>query len=259
MTTWESIDKIDKIDTEDITVTSDEAFKRVTSDEGFIDEWKEWYLKQNTAWLIQEIPNIAFLDIADTMLEPTEEVREIDGVDVVVPIWSKTLYNKSNWVLRVGKAAKSIEAQPQDTVSLWLSEDKTYIISPGYTDNYVDFDAHGSSQNYTVCKPSMWEWALSNIETCKILQDWVYTISYWWTLETNSATWFKVIVWKLNWWVIAEDYFKGSLWEIMSWWKHTSNIWLSRGDYIYMKIQADDAIKMYEDTYIDIKFQQYYL
>jgi len=243
MTTWESIDKIEKIDTEDITVTSDEAFKRVTSDEGFIDEWKEWYLKQNTAWLIQEIPNISFLDISDTMLES-----------------QKTLYDRENWILRVGKAWRSIETQPQDTMTVWQDEDKTYIVSPWYTDNYIDFDWVDSSQNYTTVRPD--NTVLPNVYTFDILQDWIYTISYWWTLETNSATWFKIIVWKLwtNPWIIIQDYYQGSsLPEIMSWWKQKTNIELKKWDSVYMKVQANDAIKIYKETYLSIKFQQYKL
>ena len=241
MTTWESIDNIEKVDMENVTVTSDVAYKRVTSDEGFIDEWKEWYLKQNTAWLIQEIPNISFLDISDTMLES-----------------KKTLYDRENWILRVGKAGRSIEAQPQDTLKVWTEEDKTYIISPWYTDNYVEFDMASSPLHFTTCDTD--DQTLANIILFKILEGWMFTISYWWTLEPNSATWFKVIVGVIwdNPRIIQQDYYKGSaLLEIMSWWKYTPNIELKEWDVIYMKIQADDAIKMYKDTYMNIQFQQY--
>lgn len=240
MTTWESIDNVDM---ENVTVTSDAAYERVTSDEGFIDEWEKWYLRQNTAWLIQEIPNISFLDIADTMLES-----------------QKTLYNRENWVLRVGKAGKSIEVQPQDTMTVWQNSDKTYIVSPWYTDNYIEFDWVDSSQHYTTVKPS--RTTLPNIYTFDILQSWIYKISYWWTLEPNSATWFRVVVWKI--WdtpkTLLIDYYKGSsLPEIMSWWKQKPNISLDKWDSVFMKIEADDAIKMYKDTYLSIQFQQYIL
>lgn len=235
MTTWESIDN------ENLTVTSDAAFERVTSDESFTDE-KNWgYLQQNTSWLVQEIPNIAFLDIADTMLES-----------------QKTLYNRENWVLRVGKAGRSIEAQPQDTLLLKLDSDATYIISPWYTDNYVDFDSNISSLNYTTVKPD--KTRLANIYTFDVLETWYYNLSYGWTLEPNSATWFRVTVAAFDAWIIARDYYKdSSLPEILSWWKQIPNIYLEKWDSVYMKIEANDAIKMYAWTFMSIQFQQYIL
>jgi len=238
MTTWESTDKIDN---ENLTVTSDAAFERVTSDEHFEDERNWGYLQQNTSWLVQEIPNIAFLDIADTMLES-----------------NKTLYNRENWVIRVGKAGRSIEAQPQDTLLLKLDSDATYIISPWYTDNYVDFDSNISSLNYTTVKPD--KTRLANIYTFDILETWYYNLSYWWTLEPNSATWFRVTVASFDAWIIARDYYKdSSLPEILSWWKQIPNIYLEKWDSVYMKIEANDAIKMYAWTYMSIQFQQYIL
>lgn len=240
MTTWESIDNVNM---ENVTVTSDEAFERVTSDESFTDEKESWYLQQNTSWLVQEVPNIAFIDIADTMLES-----------------KKTLYDRENWILRVGKAGRSIEAQPQDTISFSLDEDKTYIVSPWVTDNYIEFDSSMSSWNYTTCKPDKIH--LANIYTFDILEEWYFTISYGWTLEPNSATWVKIIIWKI--WDTNEtlmvDYYKdSSLPEIMSWWKYKQNIKLEVWDSVYMKVQANDAIKIHKDTYINIQFQQYIL
>ena len=79
MTTWESTDNVEVMD--NVTITSDAAYERVTSDEHFEEEKNWWYLQQNTSWLVQEIPNIAFIDIADTMLES-----------------KKTLYDRENWV-----------------------------------------------------------------------------------------------------------------------------------------------------------------
>jgi hypothetical protein len=35
----------------------------------------------------------------------------------------KTLYDRENWVLRVGKAGRSIEAQPQDIVTFNIDAD----------------------------------------------------------------------------------------------------------------------------------------
>lgn len=238
MTTWESIDNVDM---ENVTVTSDAAFERVTSDEHFEDERGEGFLKQNTSWLVQEVPNIWFLDIADTMLES-----------------QKTLYDRENWVLRVGKAGRSIEAQPQDTLLLKLDSDATYIISPWYTDNYVDFDSNISSLNYTTVKPD--KTRLANIYTFDILETWYYNLSYGWTLEPNSATWFRVTVAAFDAWTIARDYYKdSSLPEILSWWKQIPNIYLEKWDSVYMKIEANDAIKMYAWTFMSIQFQQYIL
>jgi len=92
MTTWENIDNVDM---ENVTVTSDVAFERVTNDEHFEEERDAWYLRQNTSGLVQEIPNISFLDIADTFLET-----------------KKTLADKAGYVLVVWQNGKSIEAVP---------------------------------------------------------------------------------------------------------------------------------------------------
>ena len=97
MTTWESIDNENM---ENVTVTSDAAFERVTSDEHFEDEKGEGFLKQNTSWLVQEVPNISFLDIADTFLET-----------------KKTLSDKAGYVLVVWQNGKSIEAVPYSDLS----------------------------------------------------------------------------------------------------------------------------------------------
>lgn len=236
------LENIDSIETwENVTVTNDAAFERVTSDikmEGW-EDW--WYLRQNTAWLVQEIPNISFLDIADTLLES-----------------NKTLFWKENWILRVWVNAKSIETQPQDTLLLRLDDDAIYINSPWYTDTYIEFDSNISSLNYTTCKPD--KTRLANIYTFDILETWYYTISYWWTLEPNSATWFDLTVQSFDTGTIARDKYKdASLPEILSWWKSISNIYLEKWDSVFMYIQANDAIKMYKWTYMSIQFQQYTL
>ena len=90
------LENTDSIETwENVTVTNDAAFERVTSDIK-MEEWKDWwYLQQNTAWLVQEIPNISFLDIWDTFLET-----------------KKTLASKAGYVLVVWTNGKSIEAVP---------------------------------------------------------------------------------------------------------------------------------------------------
>lgn len=89
------LENIDNIKAENVTVTSDAAFERVTSDMKMEDSKDNWYLQQNTAWLVQEIPNISILDIADTFLKS-----------------KKTLADKAGYVLIVWADGKSIEAVP---------------------------------------------------------------------------------------------------------------------------------------------------
>lgn len=94
MTTWESIDnEIERVD--NLTVTSDAAYERVTNDLKMEDTRDDGSLKQNTAWLVDEIPNISFIDIADVFLES-----------------KKTLADKAGYVLIVWTDGKSIEAVP---------------------------------------------------------------------------------------------------------------------------------------------------
>lgn len=81
--------------TDNLLITEDWAYERVTNNIKMEDENDDGYLKQNTAWLVQEIPNISFLDIADTFLET-----------------KKTLANKAGYVLVVWTNGKSIEAVP---------------------------------------------------------------------------------------------------------------------------------------------------
>lgn len=235
MTTWESTDKIEKID--NVTVTSDAAFERVTSDEHFEDE-RDWsFLKQNTSWLVQEIPNISFLDIADTMLES-----------------KKTLYERENWILRVGKAGRSIEVQPQDTVSLIMNAD--YDISQTW-EHLVEFDDKISTLNFTVCAPqSTW-----NVYHAEILQTGYYTISYGWNVKTNSATKLKMFVSNSNSAnPIAEDRYENTyLPSILSWWKYVPNVYLEQWDVIDLRIDCDSAVTIYKSTYLSIQFQQYNL
>lgn len=232
MTTWESIDNVDM---ENVTVTSDAAFERVTSDEHFDDERNWGYLQQNTSWLVQEIPNIAFLDIADTMLES-----------------KKTLYDRENWIIRVGKAGRSIEAQPQDIVT--MSVDADYNVSSW--EHYIEFDSSTSSMHYTVCKPEQ-QW---NIYTVEILQTWYYIISYGWSINTGSATDITVSVW--TYWnpiqYIVTDRNKGSsLPEIMSGWKYVPNVLLNAWEKICMRIDTNGAATILEWTYFNVQFQQY--
>lgn len=234
MTTWESTDNVDM---ENVTVTSDAAFERVTSDEHFEDERNGWYLKQNTSWLVQEIPNIAFLDIADTMLES-----------------KKTLYDRENWILRVGKAGRSIEAQPQDTILLRLDSDQSYW---PYSDAWIPFDTDASSWNYTTCKPD--NTYIFNGYKVKILQTWYYSISYWWILNPWTSTIVRISI-ESNAERITYDYFKDTtLPETISWWKTIRNIKLTEWDIVWMKIYLNDGWTLLKDTYMTVQFQQYIL
>ena len=234
MTTWESTDNVEVMD--NITITSDAAYERVTSDEHFEEE-KNWgYLQQNTSWLVQEIPNIAFIDIADTMLES-----------------KKTLYNRENWILRVWEKGRSIEVQPQDTVSLIMNAD--YDITQTWK-HLIEFDDKISTLNFTVCEPqSSW-----NVYHAKILQTWYYTISYWWEVKTNSATSLNISVakWYVGADVIVMDRYKDTqLPEILSWWKSMPNVYLEKWDVVDMYILCDSAVTIYKTTYLNIQFQQY--
>jgi hypothetical protein len=98
MTTWENTDSIKE--SENLTVTSDAAFERVTNDFKMEEERDVGSLKQNTAWLVDEIPNTSFLDIWDTFLET-----------------KKTLADKAWYVLVVWTNGKSIEAVPFNQLS----------------------------------------------------------------------------------------------------------------------------------------------
>lgn len=232
MTTWESTDKIDN---ENLTVTSDTAFERVTSDEHFEDERNWGYLQQNTSWLVQEVPNISFIDIADTMLES-----------------KKTLYDRENWIIRVGKAWRSIEAQPQDIVT--FSIDADYTVASG--ERYIEFDSSTSSMHYTVCKPTQ-EWVTYTVE---ILESWYYVISYGWSIERNSATDITISVgtyWNPIQYIVTERNKGSSLPDIMSWWKYVPNVLLNKWDKICMRIDANSSVKILEWTYFNIQFQQY--
>ena len=228
MTTWENIDN------ENITITSDEAFERVTSDESFTDEQSKWYLQQNTSWLVQEIPNISFLDIADTMLES-----------------KKTLYKRENWILRVWEKGRSIEVQPQDTVTLLMNA--SYDINESW-EHYIEFDKSLSSLNYTVCAPQQ----TGNLYRVNILQSWYYIISYWWEVKPNSASNLRITV-KKNWTtIIISDWHKDTqLPEIMSWWRYLPNVYLEKWDVVDMYILCDSSVTINKDTYLSIQFQQY--
>lgn len=229
MTTWENTDSLDNV-----TVTSDEAFERVTSDIKMEEETEWGFLKQNTSWLVQEIPNISFLDISDTMLES-----------------KKTFHNRKNWIIRVGNAGKSVEAQPQDTITLKLSSNILYDTFPAA----IHFDDSISSLNNTVCKiDEDDEWKINILET------WYYRISYWWTIDPGNNTAFSIWVWWSNSYITADEFDWWSYWTMMSWWRSISNVYLEQWDFVFMDVIASDDITVFQDfTYLEIQFQQYKL
>lgn len=232
MTTWENTDSINE--SENLTVTSDAAFERVTNDFKMEEEMPWWYLRQNTAWLVQEIPNISFLDIADTMLES-----------------KKTFHKRENRVLRIGNAGKSVEAQPQDTVTLTLTSD--YLVSSFPW--AIHFDDWVSSLNWTVCK-------IDDVDTYKIdiLESWYYKISYWWTINPWNATSFSIWIWTSNNYVTADKFTWWSYWTEVSWWRTISNVYLNQWDYVFMDVLASSSVTVKKDfTYLEIQFQQYTL
>jgi len=231
MTTWESIDNTNM---ENVTVTSYEAFERVTSNESFEEEWWEGYLKQNTSWLVQEIPNISFLDIADTMLES-----------------KKTFHNRENWVIRVGKAGRSVEAQPQDAAILTYTPQ---YFDPTEETSIIPFDSINTASNLT----------LFEIENYKaiIWQSWIYRIAYgwvcmWWTNDTVT--------------IEIQHYRNGTRIYNYLYDTFVDSTWLSSGgktwwlecqewDEIYMTVDSNSysSIRL-QWLYLEIQFMQYKL
>ena len=223
MTTWENTDNTYM---ENVIVTSDEAFERITSDEGFIDEWEKWFLKQNTAWLVQEIPNISFLDIADTLLET-----------------KKTLADKAGYVLVVWQSGKSIEVLRQDSINIWLWEDKNISTTPALVqlDTWTITD---DSDKIEVDQQHVWR--------INILMSWYYRISYGWTIDALSATQLTVEIYNKN---------DKVTWEIYSWisgklsWWRTLSLSLNEWDYLYMRVDANGSIKVCQEyTYLEIQY-----
>lgn len=225
MTTWESTDN------ENLIVTSDVAYERVTSDEVFVEENRESYLKQNTSWLVQEIPNISFLDIADTMLE-----------------WTKTYYGKNNWNVVVWSKWNSIEVIPQDIFNIKPWQDISITTLP----TMVALDSRAGTQDSTVIERDV-----NNPWRLKILKDWYYRISYWWTIEVLNATELIVSIVRNTEWVnkeITGDHYKWITSTILSGWR---TIWCSllEWDYVSMWVSADDSIEMLKDySYLEIQY-----
>ena len=220
MTESENIDKIDNA--ENITVTSDGAFERVISDMK-IEEWQDkWYLQQNTAWLVQEIPNISFLDISDTLLES-----------------HKTLYGKENWILRVWINAKSIETQPQD---IWIFRDvvqdpQNWLWIPSFN-TYLPWN---NVWNNTCFKSYNIPWVWSSFEI-KVV--WIYHASYSFYINniSSSATWVQRVVMLRRWGALTPMKTQ-CYWNVWAW----PVIWIN--DYsaswdAYVELQKDDLIML---------------
>lgn len=240
MTTWESIDNENM---ENVTVTSDAAFERVSSDEHFEDERGEWFLKQNTSWLVQEVPNIWFLDIADTMLES-----------------KKTLYNRKNWNIVVGKAWRSIEAQPQDLARL-VSDVYTYT----WTDNgyIIPFDNIEIPSGEDEMNIKTFDFENNGV---KILIPWVYRVSYWWQVYPWHTIGFRVWLDKNGTYITSDDYenvnFETDWWWLMSWWRSIS-ISCKANDvlslFVYSRWDYPDVLLGYGDnrlTYLEVQYIQ---
>lgn len=232
MTTWENTDSINE--SENLTVTSDAAFERVTSDIRMEEETNWWYMKQNTAWLVQEVPNISFLDISDSMLES-----------------KKTLYDRENWIIRVWKAGRSVEAQPQDAAILVYSPE---FFDPSQETEIIPFDNIQTASNISLFK----------IENNKavIWQSWIYRIAYWWVCLwwTNDVVtiWINHYRWATNLWTYLYDTFISSTW-LSSWWK-TGWIECEEWDKVYMTVDSNSysSIRL-QWLYLEIQFMQYKL
>lgn len=217
MTTWENIDS-----TDNVTVTSDEAFERVTSD--IKDEYTEsdGSLKQNTAWLINEIPNISILDISDFLIEN-----------------KKTLYDRQNWNIVVGKAGRSIEAQPQD---IWIYRDvvnelQSWLWTPKFN-TYIKW-SNNTCFGSNATLPWMWVF--------QIKEKWIYRVSYSFSISDISglASWIWRYIMRLeSWWTlhsINEQFY----WNWWSWW---AAMWIS--DYsaswdTHLELEVWDRLLLY--------------
>lgn len=238
MTTWESIDNENM---ENVTVTSDAAFERVTSDEHFEDERGEGFLKQNTSWLVQEVPNIWFLDIADTMLES-----------------KKTLYNRKNWNIVVGTAGRSIEAQPQDLARLVSSQSRYTASSNDYTIPFNDIEIPSGEDELNI-KTFSFEnnWV-------KVLIPWVYRISYGWQVEPWIDTIsFSVWLYRNGAYVTSDSYERADgFWSMISWWRSIS-LKCEKNDVLSLHVTSQwdyvDVYMTYQDsrfTYLEVQYIQ---
>lgn len=228
MTTWENIDRVIE---ENVTVTSDEAYERITSDLKLEDERDWWYLKQNTAWLVQEIPNISFLDIWDTLLES-----------------KKTLYGRNNWNVVVWNAGKSIEVVPQDFIRLKFTNEITNIANSD-----IDFDTITESSNKTTMERDQ-----NYPYRIHINKTWYYRISYWWGIKPLSATEFSVVLQSDIDYITWDAFEQWNYWNLISWWRTISNVYLTAEDNVVLTIYANSWVNVEPDlTYLEIQFQNF--
>lgn len=230
------LENTDSLSTENVTVTSDAAFERVTSDIK-MEEWEDWwYLRQNTAWLVQEIPNISILDIWDFLIEN-----------------KKTLYDRQNWNIVVGKAGRSIEAQPQDAAILTYTWE---FFHPTSETTIIPFDNIRTASNASVFE-------ISNHKAI-INQAWLYRVSYWWVCLwwTNDVVSIEIRHERSDWTWVSWDYlydtFISSTW--LSSWGKTWWIDCEEWDKLYMKVDSDSyASIQLQWLYMEIQFLQYSL
>lgn len=172
MTTWGNTDNIFEVE--------DYQIERVDNNETFDDYKKDSNsstaetpdARQNTSWLVQEIPNISFLDISDTLLEN-----------------KKTLHWRENWNVVVGTKWKSIEVVPQDF--MWLSANNVSWITSTTT---LNITKDVESFNNTTMSVSWW------VVTAQ--KDWIYEVNFWWVAavskytvtDANTLKWFNIRV-----------------------------------------------------------------
>lgn len=204
MTTWENTDSINE--SENLTVTSDAAFERVTNDFKMEDERDVGSLKQNTAWLVDEIPNISILDVSDFLIEN-----------------KKTLYDRQNWNVVIGKAGRSIEAQPQD---IWIYKDVVHELNVWLWE--AKFSTYVWWSNNTCFDPNStlpWLWAFI------IKEKWIYRVSYSFTMSdiSSSATLIMWFIMRLeSWWTlhtINEQFYWNGIWWQPIWISYYSASW----------------------------------
>lgn len=248
MTTWENTDSINE--SENLTVTSDAAFERVTNDFKMEEEIPWWYLKQNTAWLVQEIPNISFLDISDTMLES-----------------HKTLHNRKNRNIVVWLHWKSIEAQPQD---IWIYRDIVPELNSWLW--YPKFNTYLKWSNNTCFGSNTtmpWIWAY------EIKEDWIYRMSYSYTISdiSSSATLISRYIMLLdNWWTLTQinsQCFWNGIWWQSIWISSYSASWdthieLHKWDRLMLAVKVTDTNwwdvwRWFTQAELTLQFQQYTL
>lgn len=220
MTTWENIDnEIERVD--NLTVTSDTAYERITNDLKIEDTRDDGSLKQNTAWLVQEIPNISFLDISDTMLES-----------------KKTFHGREYWNIIIWKEGKSVEAQPQDIWIYWDVKQDTNT----WLKTLAEF------QEYTAWSNNICFENNSGMSWYKILRDWIYKIafSFWIDNIANTAAdiWHSIVISRggslifLNTWMY---WWTSALWLTDYCFSGTSHIEWKEWDIVWLAVRVRDA------------------